>query len=133
MLDHDVPEETVVPENTDVTIKCETLDAQKKVVWCKNREKIAPSERFVPESSPDHLRHYLKIKEVFLDDSGEYGVLIDGTYISVTKIKVLQGKKKIEFLYSLNLYILEDSIITSSIQESLDEDLVPVRQGGGPR
>uniref|UniRef100_A0A914C898 Ig-like domain-containing protein n=1 Tax=Acrobeloides nanus TaxID=290746 RepID=A0A914C898_9BILA len=107
-INHDAPhevEETTVPEGNDVTIKCETLNEQENIIWCKNGDRILPSGRFSPESSADNHRHYLKIKNVSIDDSGEYGILIDETYISVTKISVIK----------------EDSIITSSIQEDLED------------
>lgn len=91
--EHDVlePEETVVPEGTDVTIKCETLSEQAEIVWCKDMSLVLLNERFAAHSSADQRQHYLRLKNVSADDSGEYGVLIDETYLPVTKISVQKG------------------------------------------
>ncbi|KAI6211373.1 Immunoglobulin I-set domain protein [Aphelenchoides besseyi] len=86
--DENAVDETIVPEGTNVTIKCETLQPQVQVTWLKDRKDLNLDDRFLMESSENQQQHTLTISVITDEDRGEYGVLVNGAYIPVTRLNV---------------------------------------------
>lgn len=79
-----------MPSNTNVTIKCETLQPQQMVRWLRNgRQLDVTSKCYTIESTPDNRQHMLTINLIRPDDAGEYGVSIGEEYIPVTRLNIV--------------------------------------------
>uniref|UniRef100_A0A1I7WAP6 Ig-like domain-containing protein n=1 Tax=Heterorhabditis bacteriophora TaxID=37862 RepID=A0A1I7WAP6_HETBA len=119
----DLIEETCVPVGAVATINCETMTEEKQIEWNKDRSPIEVAHRgpamgncrFLIEDSEDGHYHSLTVLSVDSEDAGEYGVIIDGVYTVVTKIKVIDSEvisqepvQKREMDISLNLSSAKD-------------------------
>uniref|UniRef100_A0A914P2R2 Ig-like domain-containing protein n=1 Tax=Panagrolaimus davidi TaxID=227884 RepID=A0A914P2R2_9BILA len=106
MYKSETPDEAAVPVGTNVTIKCETATSKPEIEWQKDHASIPPNERFSSDSDAEYRQHYLTIKNVDVDDTGNYGVIVDEIYLPVTRMIV----------------VTDDSVMSDStnIQSSFD-------------
>uniref|UniRef100_A0AC34F8P8 Ig-like domain-containing protein n=1 Tax=Panagrolaimus sp. ES5 TaxID=591445 RepID=A0AC34F8P8_9BILA len=85
----ETPDEAVVPVGTNVTIKCETATSKQEIEWQKDHASIPPNERYSSDSDAEYRQHYLTIKNVEIDDTGNFGIVVDETYLPVTRMIVV--------------------------------------------
>ncbi|ETN77066.1 immunoglobulin I-set domain protein, partial [Necator americanus] len=127
-------EETCVPAGAIATINCETITEEHNIEWLKERVPIhvrrdEPKDldiRFVADDSEDGHNHSLTIVSIEPSDAGEYGVIIDGRYTTVTKIVVTESEVFTQSIFeepevdvSLQMYSVRDDASVDLIEKRI--------------
>ena len=81
-------EEFSIPEGTTTMLVCETSVPMEAICWYKGEELIEESQRFCQSTSETGTQHSLEIRKATVNESAEYGVIMDGRRHTVAKLQV---------------------------------------------
>ncbi|RCN39031.1 immunoglobulin I-set domain protein [Ancylostoma caninum] len=110
------------------------LFQERKHIEVSRGEQREHDLRFIADDSEDGHHHSLTIISIETADAGEYGVIIDGTYTTVTKIVVTESEVFTQSIFeepevdvSLQMYSVKDDAsvdVKEKLKTTLEKDVV---------
>ncbi len=83
-------EEHHICEGATTTLVCETSVPMEQICWFKNDEILEDDhEQFQQRTQELGVHHSLEIRKATMDESAEYGVIVDGRRHAIARLMVM--------------------------------------------